>query len=492
MKQLTTFLLTVFLLSGTHALAQIKFEYLFENINAPNVVFSDSSFLLWTSSGTLDDLAGPLYLFNSNDSMAWNKWLHANNPDEFNLTGATSTTDNGFLFTGDYNYGVSTDSYLQKLSSDGYTDWSIFLYPNEYPQRIITFGNSFLLFHGIFAQYCCRLNQTGDVAWNKNLGIGDGSIGAMALDIQVINNSTFALLISQRVAVYDSAGVLIWNVYVPQTFDPYSLTLTTDGGFLVAGRDLSLTLPMVMKLDSTGMVQWTKDYDYGTSAVRPLELANGNIIIQIDSTNSSTNEVAFIRANSAGEVLSTRKEYFTGSCVGSLYRSPDGSICFAAEVKYFGNFQENTYVLMSDDNFNIPYCFESITAHDSSVNLTITSEAVSSSDLSLYPGSHFFGTLGSVTFSPLKPCLNTGIANTAEHSFFLTPNPAYDYLRVDYPNSKSAFLRLIEPSGKVVYQKDVSNSSNSVIPLNGIPQGMYVVLLDNGMEVKCEKIVIEK
>ena len=77
----------------------------------------------------------------------------------------------------------------------------------------------------------------------------------------------------------------------------------------------------------------------------------------------------------------------------------------------------------------------------------------------------------------------------------LSPNPASEFLRLDYAFEQSTNLsvRVLNPLGQVVMQKHLSNvlAGSEQLDLSLLPGGAYFVLLSNGKGTKAHKLVVQ-
>jgi hypothetical protein len=70
------------------------------------------------------------------------------------------------------------------------------------------------------------------------------------------------------------------------------------------------------------------------------------------------------------------------------------------------------------------------------------------------------------------------------------PNPAKDNVTIDCKGAKE--LIMIDYLGREVYRKKIINNQESIINVQKLPKGIYVVkaIMSNG-DIKTEKVVVE-
>lgn len=72
---------------------------------------------------------------------------------------------------------------------------------------------------------------------------------------------------------------------------------------------------------------------------------------------------------------------------------------------------------------------------------------------------------------------STGIKKNSVESVQVFPNPASDYIQVGLGANEKASVKLIAPDGKLVFEGEVSGDDR--IDLNGLPDGLYIVSIQN-------------
>lgn len=141
-----------------------------------------------------------------------------------------------------------------------------------------------------------------------------------------------------------------------------SLAQTPDGGYICVGASTAYNLQgtndvFIFKIDSTGAVQWTKNYG-GPN----IDIANhiiktpDNRYLVCGYTNSKGNggyDVYLIKINSLGDTLWTKTYGGSDWDFGNeVYVAPSGSIYIAAQTYGFGNGTPNGLLIKADVNGN--------------------------------------------------------------------------------------------------------------------------------------------
>jgi len=91
---------------------------------------------------------------------------------------------------------------------------------------------------------------------------------------------------------------------------------------------------------------------------------------------------------------------------------------------------------------------------------------------------------------PTNSVKNT-VATTANMQ--LVPNPAQNDVKVTFTNMEgTSYLRIVSVTGQVVYTQTIQEASGTVtVPLNNIPAGVYVVMIQGEKERLTEKLIKE-
>jgi hypothetical protein len=102
-------------------------------------------------------------------------------------------------------------------------------------------------------------------------------------------------------------------------------------------------------------------------------------------------------------------------------------------------------------------------------------------------------TTGKVYFSKEKIDLAAINENEQESTFAVYPNPANDYVNILLNTTKSIEISLVSLDGRTVYQENTNQTGlvNHVINTNDFPAGIYSVIVNDGMNLNSEKLIIK-
>jgi hypothetical protein len=206
----------------------------------------------------------------------------------------------------------------------------------------------------ITSMYLVKTDSTGKFMWQKTyyqvsgarstgysvVQTSDGGY-AIAGDLSVESLSTCVYLVKADA----NGNIQWWNVYVRgNRIDVgYSLVLTNDGGYAIAGRswhDGNSNVCLV-KANATGGMQWFKEYggagnDVGYSVT---ETAGGGFAIagDTDSFGAGSRDVYLVKTDSAGSMQWNKTFGWTSTEEGfSVVHTGDGGFAIAGDTYSFG------------------------------------------------------------------------------------------------------------------------------------------------------------
>jgi hypothetical protein len=230
--------------------------------------------------------------------------------------------------------------------------------------------------------YVVKLDSSGNVLWTK-------TIGGSSLDIanSIIQSSDGGYVVAGRtwsfgaghsdmfVVKLDSSGNVQWTKTIGGSSWDYanSIIQSSDGGYVIAGGTGSFGAGYddiyVVKLDSSGNVMWTKtiggsNYDVAYSIIQS---SDGGYVVagRTESFGAGYVDIYVVKLDSSGNVLWTKT--IGGSSwdeASSIIQSSDGGYVVAGWTSRYGGI----YVVKTDSNGNA--CFsQNITNYSVSSNV---------------------------------------------------------------------------------------------------------------------------
>jgi len=207
---------------------------------------------------------------NSDGSLAWQKTFGGNGDDE--AYSIQQTTDGGYIvagYTDSFGAG-SYDVYILRLNSDGSLAWQKTFGGNSrdeaYSIQQTTDGGYIVAGYTGLGVYILKLDSNENLVWGKTFG---GGLDDKAYSIQQTTDGGYIVAgytwsfgtgsDDAYVLKLNSDGSLAWQKTFGGNRDDkaYSVELTTDGGYIVAGYTWSFGTggdydAYILKLDSNG------------------------------------------------------------------------------------------------------------------------------------------------------------------------------------------------------------------------------------------------
>jgi uncharacterized delta-60 repeat protein len=219
--------------------------------------------------------------------------------------------------------------------------------------------------------YVVKLDAGGNVQWTKTIG---GSSDDAAYSIIQSSDGGYVVAGWTKsfgagsydfyVVKLDSSGNVQWTKTIGGSSDDraYSIIQSSDGGYVVAGGTWSFGAGWydmyVVKLDSGGNVQWTKtiggsDWDVARSIIQS---SDGGYVVAgaTSSFGAGWYDIYVVKLDSAGNVQWTKT--IGGSSddeANSIIQSSDGGYVVAGWTKSFGAGWEDIYVVKLDSSGNV-------------------------------------------------------------------------------------------------------------------------------------------
>jgi hypothetical protein len=247
------------------------------------ITTSDAGFLMAGSTSSfgagIDDFW--ILKLDSAGNIQWQKTYGSSQSDS--AYSAAETPDGGYIVAGISGFlGGSAHFWILKLDSAGDYEWQRILGDfnlGEFAPTITTTSDGGYILAGNspaagWQTILIKLNSNGNPQWEKFYQPGgvavvdqfpvikETSDGGYAILTQTWTNSIFGLGFFK----VNSSGDLQWlKVFeLSQFSNVRDFDVTSDGGFIIAGinNDSSSTvLTWLLKLNSSGTVQWEKTYD---------------------------------------------------------------------------------------------------------------------------------------------------------------------------------------------------------------------------------------
>jgi len=286
------------------------------------------------------------------------------------------TTDGGYIVAGvTKSFGAGNyDAYVLKLNSDGSLAWQKTLGGNgddvayfiqqTTDDGYIAAGATTSFGAGGYDVYILKLDSNENLVWQKTFG-GSGEDWASSIQQTtdggyIVAGYTDSLGAGSRdvyVLKLNSDGSLAWQkTFGGSDYDyAWSVTQTTDGGYIVAGSTASFGAgwedAYVLKLNPDGSLAWQKTfggngYDFADSVTQTAD--GGYIVAGLTNSFGDGYEHAYIfKLNSDGNLVWQKTFGETnGDIAYSIQQTTDGGYIVAGVTSSFGdNYNSDVYIL---------------------------------------------------------------------------------------------------------------------------------------------------
>ena len=384
--------------------------------------------------------------------------------------------------------GGDDNAYAVTMDNSG------FLYvTGEYKSDTIMFDGYMLINDGSFDAYVAKYDSDGTVIWavsstgtsgdfgrgivtdnSGNVYItghsGSGTLGFGAFS--VTNNGAY----DSYIAKFDNNGTPLWlkNIYGSSTENSKGIAIDNLGNPIVVGHSSSFTLTFgttvlnntgqtdmfLVKYDGSGNVVWGKtssgsDYDYGWGIATD---SNDDIYV-VGHSKSDLNFGSNTTTNNGGHDVFVVK-YNSGG-VDQWVVSAGGSLDDRAY----------TITLDDQDNLFISGTYQSSSISFGTFNLTNSGGAYD----------YFVASMGSTTNTSVQAML------PEYEGAFMYPNPAQDFMTVDYDGNDEPIVEIRNLSGQVLYHSDLA--TNEKIDISTFRPGVYLVEVIGSETRMIEKLI---
>jgi hypothetical protein len=218
--------------------------------------------------------------------------------------------------------------------------------------------------------YVVKLDSAGNVQWTKTIG---GSSADYANSIIQSSDGGYVVAGGTEsfgpggpyfyVMKLDSSGNVQWNKTI-DLGEASSIIQSSDGGYVVAGWTESFGAGdgdiFVVKLDSSGNVQWTKTMGGSSNdgAVSIIQSSDGGYVVAgyTYSFGAGGWDIYVVKLDSGGNIVWTKTIGGSNLDVAySIIQSSDGGYIVAGETWSFGAGGSDIYVVKLDSGGNVQW-----------------------------------------------------------------------------------------------------------------------------------------
>jgi uncharacterized delta-60 repeat protein len=320
---------------------------------------SDGGYIV---AGFTDSFGADLHDFwilklDSSGNIQWQKTYGGIGNDR--ATSIQPTHDGGYIVAGGTDsFGAGLrDFWILKLDSSGNIQWQK-TYGGTGNDRatsiqmaadngFIVAGETDSFGAGLNDYWILKLDSSGNLQWQKTYG---GNVADTAHSIQPTSDGGY--IVAGETVSFGAGGPDFWILKLDSSGDiqwqktyggggedvAFSIQTSSDGGYVVAGATESLPGDYdfwILKLDPSGNIQWQKIYGETAfeEAVSVQQISNGRILVagQSLSYGSGSGDVWILRMNSNGEIDPSCVVFDTFAVPAMTSVSPGGGAFFSAE-----------------------------------------------------------------------------------------------------------------------------------------------------------------
>jgi uncharacterized delta-60 repeat protein len=330
---------------------------------------------------------------DSSGNVLWTKTIGGSNDDV--ARSIIQSSDGGYVVAGwTSSFGAgSSDFWVVKLDSSGNVLWTKTIggSSGDYANSIIQSSDGGYVVVGqtnSFGEniFVVKLDSSGNVLWSKTISgsyydfvrsIIQSSDGGYV----VVGRTLRAGRYDMYIVKLDSYGDVVWTKTIGGDDDhdeAYSIIQSSDGGYVVAGYTESFGAGgsdfYVVKLDSSGNVQWTKTIGGSEKEVATsiIQSSDGGYVVAgfTESFGAGYFDIYVVKLDSSGNVQWTKTIIGRSSddFPWSIIQSSDGGYVVAGHTYSLGAGGWDFYVVKMDANGNV--CFsQNVTNYSVSSNV---------------------------------------------------------------------------------------------------------------------------
>lgn len=415
---------------------------------------------------------------------------------------ACKTLDGGYIIAGTQDStgsGLSVDLLVIKTDEDGIIQWSLIAGGNGFDltQSIIPTPDSGCIigaqtssFSGFENAYLLKLDKNGNKLWSRVYE----NAAAYGMSVKPTLDGGYVIAGSGTVGTdivlikTDSQGFPEWSKNYDSGMEDYSndVVQLPDSSYILVGDIRDGDYQIFIKTEKTGNFLWAKTLfsSVGGDQIRMHQVSidrNGNIITLGNANSSSFNfDDALVCLDTSGNVLWSNLYGSSGSdFCGSFMNLPDGSFIFTGDANGFGS--AGCYVVKTAEDGGSDCNFLETVTTDTSFNLITDTGIVWTNP------QDFVQLISMVTDSVFVNetilCQSTGLVNLPQHNptFGIFPNPASGNITIEPPSDSQTetYLNIFNNLGQTVYSVKLEGKSTT-IPTGEFDNGIYkCVILDN-------------
>ena len=442
------------------------------------------------------------------------------------------TIDGGYALVGFTASANGGNAFLQKVDTGGNLSWakiygtgdstsdSWFSSATQAPDGSYVMAG-YISNYGAGSDdfYLLKADVSGNLLWTKTYG---GAYADDAYSIATTNDggyilagktNSFADTLGDVYIIKTNAnGDTLWTrTYGSNLADATdranSIQQTTDHGYIIAGFTQSASqgeYALLIKIDSTGTIQWTKLYGTGTSssdasAAAVVQTTDGGYAFTgyISNFGAGSDDYYLVKTNGNGDTIFTRTFGSAGQDDASgIIQTSDGGYMISGWTNGFQYGGGHAYYVKADSNGHTSGCGSENntgTAINSSITFYSRGTATQASSGGVGGNGSYNTTDGGAM---LSPCAAAGIAEVGSPATQVSifPNPFSDKATVEIATARDlhdGIFIMYDAMGKEVNRVNIQDRTEFNIYSGPLADGLYLYrILSDGLTVTKGKIII--
>ncbi|MBP9789401.1 MAG: T9SS type A sorting domain-containing protein [Bacteroidia bacterium] len=380
---------------------------------------------------------------------------------------------------------------LMRFKTDGSLDFSAVTIDASH--IAIDYLNNIYLINNYGAYDLVRFDSSGVFSWVKEDIAICPPFGDISVELVVDwDQDVIAIGLNDSMYKYNYDGDFVWQRSM-NGLDNYriSTSLFSQNYILIAGTLQGPTdnNVRVATFDVMGSQNWFGDYNSNSIQEFSRDMAfDDSGIYLLEDSMSSSSLIKFDYPFTAGQAID-----YSLLCVDSIWYDTLNPVYINIRL-FNGNFAHLNYpsiqmVSPLGDTISNRYNLVNFFAHIGNTLLTYQ-DTITEFGIQDFSDYHFFMSEGfGDTTVEISLCLTNGMAGPNSTHFSVYPNPATGNVQIiDLPLGEKYVIQVFDAHGKICYTSKLEDS-NSVVDLNNLSSGLYILKLSGKSGVRYGKVI---
>lgn len=357
-----------------------------------------------------------------------------------------------------------------------------------------------------------KVNQSGDLIWEKNYGGYGNEEGKEIIptadgNFVIIGASSSPGTVGNDIALYkvDPAGTLIWTKFygTSQYESARSVKLCSDGGFIIAGKTAanptSAATCLLVRTMANGDTLWTRKITNGVNSYEGKSVvvnSDGTFTLAIDDSSAANDsDIRVMKLADAGSGAPISENSFGGTLKDickNIRATNDGGYVLGGISRSFGWVNPEMWIIKLDAGLNETWNRHfGASGHDHLHSLRHTSDG----GYVATGHTRSFGPEWKIYLVKLDANGLVGIGEfLADTKLALFPNPTKGVINVDLAGKKDfTTFRICNSLGQEIYSVDLQSFRGNelmTIDIKDKQPGIYFVTMQSSTQTLTKKLIL--